>query len=48
MNRQIRWDWRQVRNQYRRDHMARVELAVWHDEQLLALCSESEWWELGC
>ncbi len=37
VNRQIGWDWRQVRDQYRRDHMARVELAVWHGEELCGL-----------
>ncbi|QPL52366.1 hypothetical protein [Vibrio navarrensis] len=37
VNRQIGWDWRIVRNQYRRDHMARLELAVWHDDQLCGL-----------
>lgn len=37
VSRQIGWDWRQVRNQYRRDHMARLERAVWHDEELCGL-----------
>lgn len=37
VNRQIGWDWRQVRDRYRRDHMARVELAVWHGEELCGL-----------
>lgn len=37
LNRQIGWDWRTVRNQYRRDHLARIELAVWLDEELCGL-----------
>ncbi|MGR5287069.1 hypothetical protein ACP3V5_17265 [Vibrio maritimus] len=37
VDRQIGWDWRQVRDQYRRDHMARIELAVWHDQELCGL-----------
>ena len=36
-DRDIGWDWRQVRNQYRRDHMARLELAVWHNKELCGL-----------
>ncbi len=37
VNRQIGWDWRRVRDQYRRNHMARIELAVWHGEELCGL-----------
>lgn len=37
VNRQIGWDWRIVRNLYRRDHMARLELAVWYGDQLCGL-----------
>ncbi|GAD89969.1 hypothetical protein VHA01S_030_00440 [Vibrio halioticoli NBRC 102217] len=37
LNRQIGWDWRRVRNQYRRDHIARLELAVWYDNELCGL-----------
>ncbi|MFV0574027.1 MAG: hypothetical protein ACK5NC_01175 [Vibrio sp.] len=37
LNRQIGWNWRQVRNQYRRNHMTRIELAIWHDGELCGL-----------
>lgn len=37
LDRQIGWDWRPVRDQYRRDHMARIELAVWNDKELCGL-----------
>ncbi|MFA1563037.1 hypothetical protein [Aliivibrio fischeri] len=37
VNRQIGWDWREVRSQYRRNHMARIELAVWHGDELCGL-----------
>lgn len=37
IERQIGWDWRIVRDQYRRDHMARIELAIWHDDELCGL-----------
>ena len=36
-DREIGWDWRGVRRKYRRDHMARIELAIWHDDELCGL-----------
>ncbi|OOE35007.1 hypothetical protein [Salinivibrio kushneri] len=35
--RQIGWDWRKILQQYRRDHMARLELAIWHHQDLSGL-----------
>lgn len=36
-NRQIGWDWRVVRNNFRINHAARIELAIWYDNELCGL-----------
>lgn len=36
-DRQIGWDWRTARDSYRRNHVERIELAIWHEEQLCGL-----------
>jgi hypothetical protein len=37
IERQIGWNWREARDRYRRDHMARIELAIWYDDELCGL-----------
>ncbi len=36
-DRQIGWNWREVRDNYRRNHIARIELAIWYNDQLCGL-----------
>ncbi|MFV7771627.1 hypothetical protein [Shewanella marisflavi] len=35
--RQIGWNWREVRDNYRRNHLARIELAIWFNDELCGL-----------
>ncbi|MBU0914658.1 MAG: hypothetical protein KKF22_19180 [Gammaproteobacteria bacterium] len=37
VQRQIGWDWHEVRSRYRRNHPASIELAIWFDESLCGL-----------
>ncbi|WCE31326.1 hypothetical protein [Vibrio sp. SCSIO 43137] len=37
LERQVGWNWRVIRDQYRRNYPARVEVAVWYDNQLCGL-----------
>lgn len=37
LERKVGWNWRVIRDQYRRNYLARIEVAIWYDDQLCGL-----------